>query len=199
SLTAFAYFLRKSLPRNSRVTLMPLRKGPLAQINSINERLQTLTQPDEMIAYLKSFIDQLQTEPDDLHILLIDDMGIAFTGGNAMLMQAMNELADRLSLVAHENFMIVIADMQSNLKTTQSYSSSFIKLFQQSQTGILFSLEDSDMQWYRANVSPMYKRNLKWLEGRGFFISKGNATYIQCPLVLSDAFSELLSGDGANG
>jgi len=191
-LTAFAYFSLKMLPLNVQITLMPLRKGPLSQINFYDDRLKIITQPDEMIEFIKSFNnDQVQNEPDAFHILLIDDAGVAFAGANPMLMQALNELGDRLTLSSVDNFLIVIADLYSNLKTSQSYSSSFMKLFQQSQTGILFSLEDSDMQWFNTRVNLMYKKTLKWLPGRGFFVSKGEPTYFQCPLILPNAVSTI--------
>lgn len=190
AMIELAFYLRNSMPGNSRITLMPLRKGPFTKIDISDEYLQVVTKPDDMLEHLNSFVDHLQNEPNHFHVLLLDDLGIAFSGSNPTMVKTLNDLGDKLSLSPHENYLIVIADLLSNLKTSQTYASSFLKLFQQSQTGIYFSMEDGDMQWFNTRVNLNYKRSLKWLPGRGFFASKGNSIYIQCPFVMPGVFSE---------
>lgn len=194
ALTSFAYYLHKSFPAAVQLTIMPLRKGPLASVESLDARVCLLSNPDAMIEYIQSFMDKVQNDSDEFHVLLIDDLGVAFASGNTPMVQALNELGDRLVMSSAENFLIMIADLQSNLKTPQCFSSSFVKLFQQSQTGILFSMEDSDLQWFNTRVNLGYKKSLKWLQGRGFFISKGKPIYMQTPLVVPETVSNLLVG-----
>ena len=189
-LITLAHYLRQSLPANSRVTFMPMRKDLISRIKSDDPQVQVILQPDAMIEGVQTFLDTVQSQSDVFHCLMFDDLGVAFSGGNTPLVQALNALGDQLALATQENFLIVIADLYSSFKSTQAYSSSFLKLFQQSQTGILFSLEDTDMQWFNARVNLMYKKTLKWMTGRGFYVSKGNPTYIQCPLITPDVFED---------
>ena len=162
---------------------MPFKRGPLSRINTDENQVQKIIYHQNMVAFLDVFIDVIEEESDLMHVLIMDDLGVVFSSGNNELIQAINNLGNRLSMSAQENYIIVIADLYSNLRNSQTYSSSFIKLFQQSQSGVFFSMDDSDMQWFNTRVSLSYKKTIKWLPGRGFYANKGEATFIQCPLV----------------
>jgi len=185
-LTSIAYFIHSHYSNQALLTLIPFRRGPLLKIKPIPDRLQIRCNPGDAIETLNGFADTIEEQPDKMHILLIDDAGLIYSSGNPALTQAVNQLGDRLNMIAQDNFLIVIADLYSNLKSPQTYASSFIKLFKQSQTGIFFSMDETDMQWFNTRVSMMYRKTLKWMSGRGFFVSKGETVYVQCPLVLPE-------------
>ena len=182
AMLGMVYHLQKRYPQRSQVTLMPFRRGPLGKIQNSGQ-MALVVNPEQQIATLNAFTDEVRAREDVMHVLLMDDIGVLFSGGNTTLIQAINQLGDQLNMTAQDNFMVVIADLYSNLKSPQTYSSSFMKLFQQSQAGIFFSMDDSDMQWFNTRISLHYKKTLKWLPGRGFYVNKGNAEYIQTPLV----------------
>lgn len=182
ALLGLAYHLRQRYPHNSRITAVPFRRGPLSKLES-DQQLSLVLTPESITEVINSFSEKVKTEHDLFHVLLLDDAGIAFSSGNAALIHALNTLGDQLNLLAQDNFIVVIADLYSNLKTPQTYASSLIKLFQQSQAGIFYSMDDSDMQWFNTRISLSYKKTLKWLPGRGFLVRMGEAEYIQSPLV----------------
>lgn len=173
--------LEKNFPNKIQLTLTPFRRGPLAQVTSNNHRRMVMG-VDAITESLSQFAEAIGTQPDMMHLLLMDDLGIAFSGGNPSIVSALNHLGDQLNILGQDNFMVVIADLYSNLKSPQTYNSTFLKLFQQSQAGVSFSMDDSDMQWFNAAINLQQKKSLKWLPGRGFYISKGKSEYIQTPL-----------------
>jgi S-DNA-T family DNA segregation ATPase FtsK/SpoIIIE len=183
ALLSLLYFLSKDFEEQSRITLMPFKRGPLSKVSTDENLVQKILYQENMISYLDIFLDVIEKEPDLMHIVLMDDLGVVFSSGNTALIQSLNNLGNRLSMSAHENFLIVIADLYSNLRNSQTYSSSFMKLFQQSQSGVFFSMDDSDMQWFNTRISLATTKRLKWLPGRGFYANKGEAAFIQCPLV----------------
>jgi len=154
----------------------------LSQIGTNDHRHLVLGQ-DTANETLNHFAETIKTNTDVMHILLMDDLGIAFSSGNNALITGLNQLGDQLNIMSHDNFMVVIADLYSNLKSPQTYNSSFLKLFQQSQAGVFYSMDESDMQWFNAPISLQQKKSLKWLPGRGFYVAKGKAEFIQSPLI----------------
>jgi hypothetical protein len=192
ALMSLLYFLLDQYPQAVQITLMPFRRGPLAGLEEAGGRLAVINRPEAKVEALEAFGASITDEPDSLHVLIMDDAGLAFASGDQPLINAINQLGDQLRMSAQENFLIVIADLYSNLKSPQTFSSSFLKLFQQSQTGLFFSLDDTDMQWFNTRVSLIYKKTLKWLPGRGFFVSKGESTYLQCPALTQETLNRLI-------
>jgi energy-coupling factor transporter ATP-binding protein EcfA2 len=190
-LTALAYLLKEQHKNKVQLTCIPFRRGPLSRINPDDDPFKILTHPEDVIEEISSFADRIQNQPDKMHVILMDDVGLAFSGGNAQITQEINQLGDALNMIAHDNFLIVIGDLYSNLKSPQTYGSSFIKQFQQSQTGVFFSIDDADMQWFNTRVSLMLKKTLKWMPGRGFYVSKGETEFMQCPWVTPEQVNEL--------
>jgi S-DNA-T family DNA segregation ATPase FtsK/SpoIIIE len=184
-LLSLVHFLEKGFPNTCNLTLAPFKRGLLAQIGE-NDHRHLVLGPDAVIETLNQFVETVRSETDIMHVLLMDDFGIAFSSGNNALTGALNQLGDQLNIMSQDNFMIVIADLYGNLKSPQTYNSSFLKLFQQSQAGIFYSMDDSDMQWFNAPISLQQRKSLKWLPGRGFYVAKGKAEFIQSPLVTPD-------------
>ncbi|MBG0785462.1 MAG: hypothetical protein H0S79_10195 [Anaerolineaceae bacterium] len=184
-LLSLVHFLEKGFPNTCNLTLAPFKRGLLAQLNENDHRRLVLGQ-DAVIEMLNQFAETVGSQTDIMHILLMDDFGIAYSSGNNTLITALNQLGDKLNIMSRDNFLIVIADLYGNLKSPQTYNSSFLKLFQQSQAGIFYSIDDSDMQWFNAPISLQQRKSLKWLPGRGFYVAKGKAEFIQSPLVTPD-------------
>jgi len=180
------YFLEKGFPNQCNLTLIPFKRGPLSQIGTNDHRHLVLGQ-DTANETLNHFAETIKTNTDVMHILLMDDLGIAFSSGNNALITALNQFGDQLNIMSHDNFMVVIADLYGNLKSPQTYNSSFLKLFQQSQAGVFYSMDESDMQWFNAPISLQQKKSLKWLPGRGFYVTKGKAEFIQSPLITPES------------
>ncbi|MBG0771681.1 MAG: hypothetical protein H0S82_08225, partial [Anaerolineaceae bacterium] len=181
-LLSMIYHLDKDYPNKVQMTLIPFRRGPLSRIEDTPNR-HLIMGADQIIETLNKTSEAIQNQPDTMHFVFMDDLGIAYSSGNSALVSALNQLGDQLNILGQDNFMVVIADLYSNLKTSQTYNSSFLKLFQQSQAGIFFSKDDNDAQWFNTPISLQQKKSLKLLPGRGFFVSQGKAEFIQSPLL----------------
>ena len=177
--------------------VLSLRKGLLSQLAGQDERVTVTTTTEDMKAILDGFPEKLAQHSDRFHVLVMDDLGLAFSSNNTALVSALNGLSDALNLAHHDNYLIVIADLYANLKNPQTFSSSFIKTFQQSQTGIFLSMDDADMQWFNTRINLQYKKRLKWLPGRGFLVYKGNTEFLQTPLITPAAIKALTTTEEA--
>jgi len=162
--------------------LFSFRKGPLSRL-APDPALRMTMDPQVMIDRLGAFPEEIAADPGRFHVLLIDDLGVAFATNNTPLTTALNQFNDLISLSHHENFLVVIADLVGNLKSSQTFSSSFIKTFQQCQTGMFLSTDDADMAWFNTHVNLQYRKQLQWLPGRGFLVFKGRTEFLQTPLV----------------
>lgn len=184
-LLGIIHFLMERYRNKTHFTVLPFRRGPLAQV-APNHHIRLVLNLEKMPEVIAKFAEEVKAEDDVLHVLILDDAGIAYSMANSVLIKALDSLGDQLNLTAQDNYMIVIADLYSNLKSPQSYSSTFMKLFQQSQAGIFFSMDDADMQWFNTRIGLQARKSLKWLPGRGFWVSKGEAEFIQSPLVMPE-------------
>jgi hypothetical protein len=113
------------------------------------------------------------------------------------LIKALDQLAEKLIQSLHNNLLFMITDMVGNLKGSFSYSSPLIKLFQQHQTGVFFSLEDYDSQWFNVRISPQMRKSYNIISGnnlptgRGFLVRKGKIEYIQIPFICPEHINAL--------
>ena len=78
-----------------------------------------------------------------------------------------------------------------------SYSSTLIKLFQQNQTGIFFSLDDNDSQWFNVRITSQMRKSYNISTGnnlpigRGFLVRKGKIEYVQIPFIQPEQINAL--------
>jgi hypothetical protein len=165
------------------IRVLSFRKGPLSCLADTHDRLYITSAQSEMVQAMEDFPQILASQTEVFHVLMLDDLGLAFTTNQTTITNALDKLIETLSLGNFDNYLIIIADMYSNLKNSQTFSSKFIKAFQQSQTGVFLSLDDNDMQWFAARVSLKDKKKLKLLPGRGFLVHKGNTDFIQIPIL----------------
>lgn len=174
------------------IRVLSFRKGPLSCLADTHDRLYITSIQSEMVQVMEEFPQVLTSQTEVFHVLMLDDLGLAFTTNQAAVTSALDKLIETLSLGNFDNYLIIIADMYSNLKNSQTFSSKFIKAFQQSQTGVFLSLDDNDMQWFAARVSLKDKKKLRLLPGRGFLVHKGNTDFIQIPMLEPNYVMEFL-------
>lgn len=170
-------------PKRCKVTYLSLKRGPFSQITSAIPELEVITSPEDSIKVCDDFPASLDKNSGQFRMLLIDDVGLPYLNINQGMVKAFDQLADRLMGIPHGHFLVAIADMVGNLRGGQAYTSSLIKLFQQNQTGIFFSMDDYDMQWFNAKISMQLRKSLTLLPGRGFMVRKGKVEYLQVPFV----------------
>ena len=139
----------------------------------------------------------MEEQPDIFRTLIIDDVGLPYLNNNQPLIKALDQLAEVLVQSSHNHFLFIIADMVGNLKGSFSYSSALIKLFQQHQTGVFFSLDDYDSQWFNVRISPQMRKSYNISSGnnlptgRGFLVRKGKIEYIQIPFIRTEHINAL--------
>lgn len=190
ALIALIHYLRLFNPHRFNFTVINFKKSPLTKIAGRLPQIDVIYDHEEIIQFCQLFRQKLEEEPDIFHVLFFDDAGSPFVNNHLQLIQALKALGEELSMAHNENFLVVIADMVSNLKAPSAFSSPFIKLFQQSQTGIFFSTDDYDMQWFNVRLSMVQKKAANLLPGRGFLVRKGKAEYLQIPLIIPDDLLE---------
>jgi hypothetical protein len=190
------YQLNVSEALHPQITCMALKKGPLSEIKDKLPEIEVITDNDLLIDKCKAYPASLDEDQDILKVLIIDDVGLPYLNNNQPLMKALDQLAETLGQSLHNHFLFFVADMLGNLKGSYSYSSPLIKLFQQHQTGIFFSLDDYDSQWFNARVTPQMRKAININSGnnlplgRGFFVKKGKIDYIQIPLIQPEHISK---------
>jgi len=196
-LLDFIYQLCNSKAVKTQVTCVPLKKGPLSKINTNIPGIEIVADTNAIIEKCNSFPSLLEEQPDIFRILIIDDVGLPYMNNNQPLIKALDQLAEVLVQSSHSHFLFIIADMVGNLKGSYSYSSALIKLFQQHQTGVFFSLDDYDSQWFNVRISPQMRKSYNISSGdslptgRGFLVRKGKIEYIQIPFIQPEHINAL--------
>jgi len=139
----------------------------------------------------------LEEQPKVYKVLIIDDIGMPYANNNQPLIKALDQLAEALIQTSHSHYLFMIADMVGNLKGSYSYSSTLIKLFQQNQTGIFFSLDDNDSQWFNVRITSQMRKSYNISTGnnlpigRGFLVRKGKIEYVQIPFIQPEQINAL--------
>ncbi len=196
-LLDFIYHLYECRAVKTQVTCISLKKGPLSKINTNIPEIEIVDDTNAIIEKCNSFPSLLEEQPDIFRTLIIDDVGLPYLNNNQPLIKALDQLAEVLVQSSHNHFLFIIADMVGNLKGSFSYSSALIKLFQQHQTGVFFSLDDYDSQWFNVRISPQMRKSYNISSGnnlptgRGFLVRKGKIEYIQIPFIRTEHINAL--------
>lgn len=189
-LNSIIYFFDQT-NNNSKFTYINFKKSPISKFEERFSNVDIIHETDQIIEFCQNFCNELNRNKETFHVLLMDDLGAPFVNNHHQIIQALKALGEELSMIHNENFLVVISDMVSNLKAPQAFSSPFIKLFQQSQTGVFFSVDDYDMQWFNVRLSISQKKLFSMTPGRGYFVSRGKAEYIQTIYIAPENLSEL--------
>jgi len=196
-LLNFIYQLNTCEALQTRVTCITFKKGPLSKIDGKFPGVEIAAEMDAIIEKCKSFHSSLEEQPKTYKVLIIDDIGMPYANNNQPLIKALDQLAEALIQTSHSHYLFMIADMVGNLKGPYSYSSTLIKLFQQNQTGIFFSLDDNDSQWFNVRITSQMRKSYNISTGnnlpigRGFLVRKGKIEYIQIPFIQPEQINAL--------
>lgn len=136
----------------------------------------------EITRACQDFLDRVDQDNDAFNLLFIDDIGTPYANNNQAMIKVLDGLGEKLAQQAHRNFLVVIADLIGNLKGGSAYMSPLLKIFQQSQTGLFLSMDDNDTQYFNIRINLQQKKSLAMMPGRGFFVRKGKADFIQTVL-----------------
>ena len=191
-LLALIYYIEQIRPEKCKFTYINFKKSPISKVADDFSNITVISETEQISSCCQNFCEELNQDPENFHVLLMDDLGTPFVNNNQPIIQALKTLGENLSMIHNENFLIVISDMVSNLKAPQAFSSPLIKIFQQSQTGIFFSADDYDMQWFNVRISLSQKKMFTITPGRGFFVSKGKPEHIQAPYIIPEDFKDFL-------
>jgi DNA segregation ATPase FtsK/SpoIIIE, S-DNA-T family len=115
-------------------------------------------------------------------LLLFDDLGGAFEPGSETLVAGLNKLSQDIG--SQENIYLMAAGMSDEL-SMHRMTSLLVRSLRQSRTGISFSKDPNDLDWFGSTV-PLQYRRMVLPPGRGFWVSGGKATLVQSPWAGSD-------------
>jgi hypothetical protein len=115
-------------------------------------------------------------------LLLFDDLGGAFEPGRENLVAGLNKLSQDIG--SQENIYLMAAGMSDEL-SMHRMTSLLVRSLRQSRTGISFSKDPNDLDWFGSTV-PLQYRRMVLPPGRGFWVSGGKATLVQSPWAGSD-------------
>lgn len=190
-LAHFIFQILSHLYNDFEVNCIAFKKGLLSEISLSNPALNFVTDLDQVLELCQTFPAVIEKDPDTFRVLMIDDVGLPYLNNNQSLTKSLDALADALMQSPHDHFLFLIADMAGNLRGPHAYSSSLIKLFQQNQTGIFFSMDDNDTQWFNTRITPQLRKTYNLPTGanlpagRGFLVRKGKLEYVQIPWITS--------------
>lgn len=180
SLLELAYLRADSL---WKVTYVSFKRNPFIEKNLKQWENDLITDQDVIVTACEEFTERVSQPSEQFSLLLLDDIGSPYASNNQTITKALDTMGDRLSRLPHGRFLVVLADLVSNLKGGAAYTSPLLKVFQQNQTGIFLSTDDNDMQYFNMRVSLQQKKSLNLMPGRGFFVRKGKFEFTQVPYV----------------
>jgi DNA segregation ATPase FtsK/SpoIIIE, S-DNA-T family len=156
-----------------------LRRSPLINMGKEKPEIHVFNDLESIVQDIGALIAErqvdLQTREKRI-LLLVDDLGAAFQPGRDKVGGALNQLA---SYMEHDDHITLIAaGMLDELR--MQISAPIVKLLKQSRMGMVFSKDNSDMDWLSAQLQ-LEQRKMELHPGRGFFISRGKPQLVQTP------------------
>jgi len=113
-------------------------------------------------------------------LLLMDDIGAAFSQGKETLAQALNALA--LRLPSRNDVFLIAASTLDEVRLLMT-SNLFIRFLHDCKTGVCLSKDPSDLDWLGIQMIMQPYRKMDFPPGRGFWVSGGKARLVQTPKV----------------
>jgi S-DNA-T family DNA segregation ATPase FtsK/SpoIIIE len=165
-----------------KVKAYAFRRSPLVALGQNESRLQTMNTMDEILKDCQAMNDAIKSgqplaEGKKL-LLLVDDLGFTFQPGKEPAMNALNLLAQNIESTT--DVYILGTGLMDELRL--QLASSFLKLLRQGRTGLVLSKDTNELDWLGAQISLEYRR-MDLPLGRGFFVNKGKAMFVQTPLL----------------
>ena len=155
-----------------------LRRSPLDWIHT--RAVQVSRSTNDIVQACEKITQALDEQTADSRprsvLLLIDDLGGAFEPGKDAIVTQFNKLA--LNMSSHELLYVVAAGMRDEL--LRQVGSLLVQNLRQGRTGLNFSKDPNDFDWFGAQFPRQYFR-FELPQGRGFWISGGNPILLQTP------------------
>jgi len=171
-------------PENWEQYYISFRRSPLEGLDK--ERVHLAKRTEEIVEVLKGAIefvdDSEKRKTGQRTLLLLDDLGGAFEPGKETLVQALNEFA--LKTATQDDIYLVATGMADELRA-QQITSQLVRSLRQGRTGMCFSKNPDDMDWFGAQI-PLQYRRMELPPGRGFWASGGKAILVQSPHITSE-------------
>jgi DNA segregation ATPase FtsK/SpoIIIE, S-DNA-T family len=173
--------LGSSAPGTWEIHGYALRRSPLINLAREKPEIQVFHETERILEDLNRIIEGMQSgavQEQKRILLLVDDIGAAFQPGREKLASSLNQLASQLEHV--ESIMVMAAGTLDEMR--MQIGTPMVKLLKQSRLGMVFSKDNSDMDWLSAQLQ-LEQRRLELHPGRGFFISRGKPQLVQTPLL----------------
>ncbi len=155
-----------------------LRRSPLIGLGKEKPQLQVFSDSEKIIEDLNKLTAEIQAGTwNKRTLLLVDDLGAAFQPGRERLATALNQLAAQMEHA--ETITIIAAGMLDEMR--MQIGAPIVKLLKQSRMGMVFSKDNSDMDWLGAQLQ-LEQRRSDLYPGRGFFVTRGKPQLVQTPL-----------------
>jgi len=156
-----------------------LRRSPLINLGKENPEIQVFSDSELIIEDLNKLTGDIQAGARKKStLLLVDDLGAAFQPGREKIAAALNQLAAQMEHT--ETVILIGAGMLDELR--MQIGAPIIKLLKQSRMGMVFSKDNSDMDWLSAQLS-LDQRRSDLYPGRGFFVNRGKPQLVQTPFL----------------
>lgn len=167
-------------PDNWQVRIYALRRSNVIKWDQLDKRIQVFSTTDEIMADLQALSALLKAGKPPVKgkklLLLIDELGASFQQGKETLAKEINDLALLLEMTTEVHVMAsgVLEELRMQL------TSPMVRFLRQSRVGLMLSKDTNEADWLGAQVSLEFRR-MTLPPGRGFFINKGKAEFIQTP------------------
>ncbi|RPJ16175.1 MAG: hypothetical protein EHM33_34120, partial [Chloroflexi bacterium] len=168
-------------PKRWEIRAYALRRSPLINIGKANPEIKVLSDSESIIEDLNKLTSDIQAgiqTKDKRTLLLVDDLGAAFQPGRDKLATALNQLAAQMEHT--EAITLIAAGMLDEMR--MQIGTPIVKLLKQSRMGMVFSKDNSDMDWLGAQMQ-LEQRKSDLYPGRGFFVSRGKPRLVQTPFL----------------
>jgi hypothetical protein len=170
----------QNAPDDWVVHLYALRRSNLVKWEQLDKKMHVFATTDEIISDLQALTTLLKAGKPAAKgkklLVLIDELGAAFQPGKEALAKELNELA--LAMEMASDVHVMASGLLEELR--MQLASPMVKYLRQSRLGLMLSKDTNEADWLGSQITLEYRR-MTLPAGRGFFINKGKAEFIQTP------------------
>lgn len=160
--------------------LLLRRNSPIERISSGVEESQILKEDEAIAEEIAALLRLHQHTQEPPIFLVVDDLEGAFEPGREKVATALNELA-RYYYSLQAVYLIASTTREG---IQPHVGAPIVRLFKQSRTGLCFSKDPLDLDWFGVGLSAQIRRFDLSFPGRGLFVERGRTFLVQVPKVI---------------
>jgi len=167
---------------DNEIAYLAFRRNRSIESKKASAGFPVYTTEEEIITILEKAMAQSEGKTSGHRIVLaIDDLPGIFEPGREKILASFRPLIERINQCC--DVFLIMSGMREELQQLSSnpLGMSAQRLLKTSRTGIMFSRDPMDVDWFGSQMTPDQRR-LPFPPGRAFFISKGKMTVVQTVL-----------------